>query len=134
MAMPTTIETSTQEVLPLLDERAMDDWCSDIDKDDVLAILASVPDECRRNIAEIERAISIGNLAASKKAAHRLKGMAGNLGAFRLAKMARDIELKSESIEDVAGQMPGLQETLFVTLAALHSAAHSRLLDSRVHL
>lgn len=126
MDMPATIETSTQELLPLLDKRAMDDWCSDIDKGDVLAILARVPDECHRNVAEIERAIAMGSLDASKRAAHRLKGMAGNLGAVRLAKMARDIELKSQSIEDVAGQMPSLHETLTVTLAALHSAAHSR--------
>jgi HPt (histidine-containing phosphotransfer) domain-containing protein len=126
MAMPPPIEASPQDLAPLLDERAMSDWCSDIDKDDVLAILASVPDECRRNIAEIERAIVEGSLAASKRAAHRLKGMAGNLGAARLAQSARDIELKSESIEDVARRMAGLQETLSGTLAALHRAGHSR--------
>jgi len=124
--MPPPIDASTQDLVPLLDERAMSDWCTDIDKDDVLAILASVPDECRRNIAEIERAIAEGSLAASKRAAHRLKGMAGNLGAARLAQSARDIELKSESIDDVAGRMASLQETLTGTLAALHSAARSR--------
>ncbi len=124
--MPPPIEASTQDLVPLLDERAMSDWCTDIDKDDVLAILASVPDECRRNIAEIERAIAEGSLAASKRAAHRLKGMAGNLGAARLAQSARDIELKSDSIEDVAGRMASLQETLTGTLAALDRAAHSR--------
>ena len=124
--MPPPIEASTQDLLPLLDERAMSDWCSDIDKDDVLAILASVPDECRRNIAEIEQAIAEGSLAASKRAAHRLKGMAGNLGAARLAQTARDIELKSDSIDDVAGRMASLQETLTGTLAALDRAAHSR--------
>ena len=126
MAMPPPIEASTQDLVPLLDERAMSDWCTDIDKDDVLAILASVPDECRRNIAEIERAIAEGSLAASKRAAHRLKGMAGNLGAARLAQSARDIELKSDSIEDVVGRMASLQETLTGTLAALDLAAHSR--------
>lgn len=124
--MPPPIEASTQDLVPLLDERAMSDWCTDIDKDDVLAILASVPDECRRNIAEIERAIAEGSLAASKRAAHRLKGMAGNLGAARLAQSARDIELKSDSIEDVAARMANLQETLTGTLAALDRAAHSR--------
>lgn len=124
--MPPPIEASTQDLVPLLDERAMSDWCTDIDKDDVLAILASVPDECRRSIAEIERAIAEGSLAASKRAAHRLKGMAGNLGAARLAQSARDIELKSDSIEDVAARMANLQETLTVTLAALDRAAHSR--------
>ena len=124
--MPPPIDASTQGLVPFLDERAMSDWCTDIDKDDVLAILASVPDECRRNIAEIERAIAEGSLAASKRAAHRLKGMAGNLGAARLAQSARDIELKSESIDDVAGRMASLQETLTGTLTALHRSARSR--------
>ena len=124
--MSAPIEASKRLLLPLLDEGAMSDWCSDIDKDDVLAILARVPDECRRNIAEIERAIAEGSLEASKRAAHRLKGMAGNLGAVRLAQTARDIELTSENLDDVAGQMAGLKETLVGTLAALDRAAHSR--------
>jgi HPt (histidine-containing phosphotransfer) domain-containing protein len=124
MAMPLPTEASTRVLLPLLDDGAMNDWCSDIDQDDVLAILARVPDECRRNIAEIEQALAEGSLEATKRAAHRLKGMAGNLGAVRLAQTARDIELKSESLDDVAGQMAGLQETLTSTLAALRSAVH----------
>ena len=124
--MSAPIEASKRLLLPLLDEGAMSDWCSDIDRDDVLAILARVPDECRRNIAEIERALAEGSLEASKRAAHRLKGMAGNLGAVRLAQTARDIELTSQSLDDVAGQMAGLQETLTGTLAALDRAAHSR--------
>lgn len=122
MAMPLPTEVATRVLLPLLDDGAMNDWCSDIDQDDVLAILARVPDECRRNIAEIERALAEGSLEATKRAAHRLKGMAGNLGAVRLAQTARDIELKSESLDDVAGQMAGLQETLTGTLAALDRA------------
>lgn len=120
--MPLPTEVATRVLLPLLDDGAMNDWCSDIDQDDVLAILARVPDECRRNIAEIERALAEGSLEATKRAAHRLKGMAGNLGAVRLAQTARDIELKSESLDDVAGQMAGLQETLTGTLAALDRA------------
>lgn len=124
--MPPLMEASTPVLLPLLDDGAMSDWCSDIDRDDVLAILARVPDECRRNIAEIERALVEGSLEASKRAAHRLKGMAGNLGAVRLAQTARDIELKSENLDDVAGQMAGLHETLTNTLAALHRAAQSK--------
>lgn len=122
--MPLPTEVATRVLLPLLDDGAMNDWCSDIDQDDVLAILARVPDECRKNIAEIERALAEGSLEATKRAAHRLKGMAGNLGAVRLAQTARDIELKSESLDDVAGQMAGLRETLTSTLAALRSAVH----------
>jgi histidine phosphotransfer protein HptB len=124
--MPPPLDAMMQELVPLIDDRAMSDWCSDIDETDVLAILASVPEECRRSIAEIERAIVDGNLAASKRAAHRLKGMAGNLGAARLAMTAREIELSSESIDDVASRMAGLQDTLTSTLAALDRATYNR--------
>ena len=126
IVMPTSIEPSKQDMLPLVDDRAMRDWCSDLEQEDVLAILAGVPDECRRNITEIENAIAAGSLPASRRAAHRLKGMAGNLGAVRLAQNARDIELNAESIDDVASRMASLQETLTRTLEALHSAAHSK--------
>ena len=125
MASPIQLEKSPNE-LPLLDERAMDDWCSDIDRSDILAILSRVPDDARKNIAEIEKAIAEGNLAACKRAAHRLKGMAGNLGASRLAGTARDIEVKSASLDEAAGQLASLQATLAATLAALDRAAHSR--------
>ena len=117
IAMPPPIEASTQDPVPLL---------CDCRGRKPSIVLASVPEECRRNIAEIERAIAEGSLAASKRAAHRLKGMAGNLGAVRLAQTARDIELKSESIDDVASRMASLQETLTGTLAALQSAGHNR--------
>jgi HPt (histidine-containing phosphotransfer) domain-containing protein len=116
------IQAQAQQLLPLLDEHAMRDWCNDLEKDDVLAILARVPDECRKCVAEIERAIVDGSLAASKRTAHRLKGMAGNLGAVRLAQIARGIELETQSIEEVSNRMTMLQETLTDTLAALRSA------------
>lgn len=117
---------SPHELLPLLDSRAMDDWCSDIDRCDILAILSRVPDDARKNIAEIEKAVTEGDLTACKRAAHRLKGMAGNLGASRLAGTARDIELKSHSVDDVAGHIESLQATLVATLAALDRATHAR--------
>lgn len=104
----------------------MDDWCTDLDRSDILAILSRVPDDARKNIAEIEQAITEGNLVACKRAAHRLKGMAGNLGAPRLAKGAREIELHAATVDEAAGQMAGLQATLSATLAALDEAAHSR--------
>ena len=40
--------------LPLIDQRAMSDWCDDMDKEDVLAILARVPEEGTGALADFE--------------------------------------------------------------------------------
>ena len=47
MSEPRT-EAPSGVLLPLLDQRVMRDWCNDMDKEDVLAILARVPGECDR--------------------------------------------------------------------------------------
>ena len=80
----------------------MSDWCDDLDKEDVLAILARVPEEGARSFADLAKAIAAGDVAAARRTAHRLKGMANNLGAVRLARIARAIELGCQSIEDVS--------------------------------
>jgi HPt (histidine-containing phosphotransfer) domain-containing protein len=105
-----------QQELPLIDERAMSEWRGDMEKDDVLAILACVPAEGARCIAELKKAIMARDVVAVRRTAHRLKGMASNLGAIRLAGMARDIELTSQSIEDVSGRITRLEKILGETL------------------
>jgi histidine phosphotransfer protein HptB len=117
--MQPTSNVQSQDTLPLIDQRAMNDWSGDLDQDDVVAILARVPEELRTNMAAIEKAVAAGGLPAAKRSAHRLKGMAGNLGAARLAQVAREIEVASESIGDVALRLDTLRQTITETLAAL---------------
>ena len=105
--------------IPLIDQRVMNDWCDDMDKADVVAILARVPEECAKSLAEFEKAIAASDLALARRSAHRLKGMANNLGAARLAQSARGIELGCQSIDEVARGLPSLRKTLEETLAAL---------------
>src|SRR3954465_12046904 len=105
----------------LIDARIMNDWCNDMDREDVVAILARVPAECTRSLAEFEKAMAAGDLASARRTAHRLKGMANNLGAVRLARMARSIELGCQSIEEVSSRMAPLEQTLGETLEALRS-------------
>ena len=107
------------EELPLIDSRVMSDWCSDLAKDDVADLLARVPGECHKCLGGIKEAIGKGDLAAAKRMAHRLKGMASNLGAARLARMARSIELASSDIADVSVRTVALEATLGATLEAL---------------
>jgi HPt (histidine-containing phosphotransfer) domain-containing protein len=114
-------DTAAEPELPLIDQSIMSDWCNDMDKEDVLAILARVPDEGARSLTDFKKAIDAGDLASARRTAHRLKGMANNLGAVRLARMARAIELTSQSIDDVSGRMPTLEQTMGETLEALRS-------------
>ena len=107
--------------LPLIDHDVMTEWCSDMDRADVLAILAHVPDEAGRALAELDKAIAAADHDRARRAAHRLKGMAVNLGAARLARLARAIEIESRGIGEVVSQMPVLQRVVADTLAALHS-------------
>jgi HPt (histidine-containing phosphotransfer) domain-containing protein len=119
-ASPSADATAEAE-LPLIDRRVMSDWCDDMDTEDVLAILARVPEEGDRSLVELRKAVAAGDLASARRAAHRLKGMANNLGAARLARVARIIELSSQSIDDVSGRMSTLQKTMGETLEALRS-------------
>ena len=64
--------------------------------------LARVPGECHKCLGGFKNAIATGDFAVGRRTAHRLKGMASNLGAARLARMARTIELASQSIDDAS--------------------------------
>jgi hypothetical protein len=105
---------------PLIDQEVMRDWCDDLDREDVLGLIARVPGECATCVADIKAAIAANDVGAAKRKAHRLKGMASNLGAARLARIARQIELMSHHIGDVSDSMPLLEKTLADTLKALH--------------
>jgi HPt (histidine-containing phosphotransfer) domain-containing protein len=105
--------------LPLIDDKAMADWCADLDKEDIEAILSQVPEQCALCLREIEGAVAAGDLHKSKRIAHRMKGMAANLGATRLSRLARCIEIDAQAVDDVAQQLPGLHATVEETLAAL---------------
>jgi HPt (histidine-containing phosphotransfer) domain-containing protein len=109
------------EELPLIDYRVMNDWCADLGKADVAELLARVPGESHKCLSGIKEAVGRGDLAAAKRMAHRLKGMASNLGAARLARMARSIELVSNDIADASARSVALEATLIATLEALQS-------------
>ena len=58
-------------------------------------LLDAVPSEAGLCLNDLKAAIADGDLARAKRAAHRLKGMAGNLGAARLAGAARGLEINT---------------------------------------
>ena len=109
----------SEEVLPTLDARVFADWSGDMDAEDVAAILARVPEECARALTELRKSIAARDPAAARRTAHRLKGMASNLGARKLAQLARTIELGSQNVDDVAARLGDLETALAETLEAV---------------
>lgn len=109
--------------LPLIDHDVMSDWSGDLDLADVLDVLALVPDEGRKCIDDLNRALEGGDLVVARRAAHRLKGMASNLGAVRLARLARSIELDTRDVGDLSVRATALKAALSETLAAVRSHA-----------
>jgi HPt (histidine-containing phosphotransfer) domain-containing protein len=118
-ADPAHIGAPAEEEPPVIDERVMKDWRDDLDPEDIAALLARVPDECATCLAAIKEAIANSDVSKARRMAHRLKGMASNLGAARLAHVARRIEVASRSIGDVARDIPRLEATLRDTMEAV---------------
>ncbi len=114
---PVQVEAETE--LPLIDDGVMKDWSGDLDEADVLDLLGRVPGEGRKCVAGIKEAVDKADLASAKRFAHRLKGMASNLGAVRLAAVARSIELASVDAAAVSARLAELEATLAATLEAI---------------
>lgn len=105
--------------LPLIDQTVMADWRSDLDAEDIAAILSQVPGQCGACLSEIEAALQGSDLDKARRVAHRLKGMASNLGAARLAKFARFIEIEATTLDGAAAHLPALRGTVSDTISAL---------------
>jgi hypothetical protein len=114
---PQQVEAEAE--LPLIDDRVMRDWCGDLDQADVLDLLARVPGEGHKCLAGIKEAVARGDLASAKRSAHRLKGMASNLGAVRLAAVARSIEIASLDVADASARAVELEAILAATLEVI---------------
>lgn len=105
--------------IPLIDPVAMAQWTTDLDPEDVEAILAQVPGQCEACVSELTAAADAQELVKAKRVAHKLKGMAANLGAARLARLARSIELESADVAEVVQCLPLVSATVAETIDAL---------------
>ncbi|MGB0911665.1 MAG: response regulator, partial [Nitrospirales bacterium] len=65
-------------------------------------------------VAKVEAAVEAGNLSALSEAAHGLKGICQNTGAYRLARLAEYLERQCEddSLEMAKGKLTGLKAEL----------------------
>ena len=81
--------------------------------------LAKVSAEGGSYLNRLKEAIAKGDLDEARRAAHLLRGMAGNLGAQRVAALAGKIEKDAEGLEQMAGELAPLESALEETEKAL---------------
>lgn len=112
-----------EKISPLIDQAAMDEWCCDLEPEDIQDVLRKIPEETRQSMGLIYHAIESSDLGMARRAAHRLKGMAANLGAARLAQEARGLELDCLNINDISIRLGALEKTLNATLMAMAPTA-----------
>jgi signal transduction histidine kinase/DNA-binding NarL/FixJ family response regulator len=121
--VPVLVADDPHLQLPLIDNSVIASWSEGMAAAEVSETLGFVPDESARSLNEIKNAIAAGDLVEAKRVAHRLKGMAGNLGAVRLAAIARSIEIDARSIDFAAKKITLLEVTAGETLKYLRLSA-----------
>jgi PAS domain S-box-containing protein len=84
---------------PLMDEGRLAELKDAIGEAKLHAYLADLTGESNQLLRDIQGALAAGELEQAQKAAHDLKGMAGNFCATRIAAIAKEIETGATSIE-----------------------------------
>ena len=116
--MLVSIAGSAWDAAQLLDLGNLQQWSEDLSGEQIRGILGQVPGDSRINVACILTAVAEGDRVAIKRQAHRLKGMAANIGALRLAELARTLEygvFETGDLVSAAAALPAvLEDTLLV--------------------
>ncbi len=98
--------------LPAMDQGKLIELRSIVGDDELRAMLDLLPVEGRRAIEAIEAARVAGDMDRARRAAHGLKGLAGNFGAQRIEAVARYIEHGANAIEELDRLLPILASAL----------------------
>jgi HPt (histidine-containing phosphotransfer) domain-containing protein len=114
---PATAATAASP-LPIIDRTAEAAWREDLAADDIAHVLETARREALKGAAEIKALTAKGDLPGVRRTAHKIKGMAGNLGAARLAQLLREIEHGAAAGNDVAHVVLRLDAAVHETLKA----------------
>ena len=85
-------KASVVSTLPLLDAEARADLTDTLGEDVFLSLMRTFQQSLPTRMREIEQALADGDVQAGAKAAHSLRGAAGNLGLARMAHLLARLE------------------------------------------
>ena len=105
-------KTSDPKIVPIFDEERLAELRDSIPRESLGDMLAQIPDEGLKSIAQIKQAIATGDLEAARRAAHALAGVAGNFAAAKLERFAREIEADARAENTIDALVPDLENAL----------------------
>jgi signal transduction histidine kinase/DNA-binding response OmpR family regulator len=115
--------TDGMEAVAVFNAATLTELREGLEESELRAALAMIPEEGAKCLNEIKAAVAAGELDTARKVAHRLKGLASNFGAARLAAIARRIELEAPEIEIVSKHVRPLEIALHETQAKISAIA-----------
>ena len=92
-----------------------------LDAEDLMDMFGLFPGQARLQADEIDAAIASADPVAVKRAAHGMKGANANLGAQRIAAIAREIELNAANFEQAAHLVTLVRAQIDPTSEALNA-------------
>lgn len=108
---------------PIFDQATLADLRENVGDEPLQVLLSLLPNEGETCLNEIKSALGRGDLETARQFAHRLKGVASNIGAARLAALARELEQEAETLEAAEQRVTGLDTALEQTREALSKVA-----------
>ena len=97
--------------------------CSALGKDQFSMLINLLPASYQEERVKIVEAINSGDREALRRAAHTIKGMAGNLAAQKLADDARELEKYDGAFDDaIHARIAELDKLAEDTIAEMHAA------------
>jgi HPt (histidine-containing phosphotransfer) domain-containing protein len=106
---------------PLLDQEMLDQLHDCLDAEDLIDMFGLFPSQATHQADEIDAAIAGADPVAVKRAAHGMKGANANIGAQRIAVIAREIELNAANFEQVARLVTLVRAQIEPTCKALNA-------------
>ncbi len=113
----------TRHQVPIFDSERLTSLRDAIEVDDFHDLIAAIPDASSLQLRAIQDALAVGDLDGARRAAHDLKGMAGNLAAERIAMIAHQIEIDVQTIEDAAEEVAELETAIDETRRWIENSA-----------
>ncbi len=108
-------EEGPDATLPVFDRARVRSAVGTLPPARAVEMIALVPQEAERQMAEMERGVKAGDLELAKRIAHTLKGLAANFGAARLEHHAALAQADCDDLAKVARRMPGLRAAVDAT-------------------
>ena len=112
-----------ETIMNLIDNSRFDEMCSALGKNQFSMLINLLPASYQEERVKIVEAINSGDREALRRAAHTIKGMAGNLAAQKLADDARELEKYDGAFDDaIHARIAELDKLAEDTIAEMHAA------------